>query len=41
MSDSGIGMLLSYLSTNLLWLWFIRAFLPDAVWSRSVRPGIP
>jgi len=27
MSDSGIGMLLGQLSANLLWLWFIGAFV--------------
>jgi len=27
MSDSGIGMLLGHLSANLLWLWFIGAFV--------------
>ncbi|MGY4364482.1 cytochrome c-type biogenesis protein CcmH/NrfF [Bradyrhizobium sp. LB1.3] len=31
MSDSGIGMLLGHLSANLLWLWFIGAFLLGAV----------
>ena len=31
MSDSGIGMLLGQLSANLLWLWFIGAFLLGAV----------
>ncbi len=31
MSDSGIGMLLSHLSTNLLWLWFIGAFVLGGV----------
>ena len=30
MSDSGIGMLLGQLSANLLWLWFIGAFLLGA-----------
>ena len=30
MSDSGIGMLLGHLSANLLWLWFIGAFLLGA-----------
>ena len=27
MGDSGIGMLLGQLSANLLWLWFIGAFV--------------
>jgi hypothetical protein len=31
MSDSGIGMLLGHVSANLLWLWFIGAFLLGAV----------
>lgn len=31
MSDTGIGMLLGHLSANLLWLWFIGAFLLGAV----------
>ena len=31
MSDSGIGMLLGHLSANLLWLWFIGAFLLGGV----------
>ena len=31
MSDSGIGMLLGQLSSNLLWLWFIGAFVLGAV----------
>ncbi|MGY4622560.1 hypothetical protein [Bradyrhizobium sp. USDA 4486] len=31
MSDSGIGMLLGHLSANLLWLWFIGAFVLGAV----------
>jgi hypothetical protein len=31
MSDSGIGMLLGHLSADLLWLWFIGAFLLGAV----------
>ncbi|MCK1386646.1 hypothetical protein [Bradyrhizobium sp. 21] len=31
MTDSGIGMLLGHLSANLLWLWFIGAFLLGAV----------
>lgn len=31
MSDSGIGMLLGHLSTSLLWLWFIGAFVLGGV----------
>lgn len=31
MSDTGIGMLLGHLSANLLWLWFVGAFLLGAV----------
>jgi hypothetical protein len=31
MSDSGIGMLLGHLSANLLWLWFIGAFVLGGV----------
>ncbi|UPK38419.1 hypothetical protein IVB18_14970 [Bradyrhizobium sp. 186] len=36
MSDSGIGMLLGHLSANLLWLWFIGAFLLGAVLAYGV-----
>ena len=27
MSDSGVGMLLGYASSQMLWLWFIGAFV--------------
>lgn len=31
MSDTGIGMLLGHASANMLWLWFIGAFVLGAV----------
>ena len=36
MSDSGIGMLLGHLSANLLWLWFIGAFVLGGVLAYGV-----
>ncbi|KYG24474.1 hypothetical protein SE92_32970 [Bradyrhizobium sp. AT1] len=36
MGDSGIGMLLGQLSANLLWLWFIGAFVLGGVLAYGV-----